>query len=351
MDVLNIEISGSPYERGVEYGQKARKQIDICISNYEQYIFHDTGMDWSTACRVAKVYLPKIEAFDKDYIAEMRGIADGSGHSFEEILAINCRSELRAMSGLVPAECTTLAVLPSASANGHTYTAQNWDNQRLQRDCMVIVKIHQENKPTVMLFTEAGFIGGKGINSEGVSLLLNALFLGYERDAVPLHIKMRGALDSTNISSAYSRAAYGATGTGGNLMLGCDGAAISEELALHAVDGLLPHHGVLAHTNHVLSPRLQGITDLFRTNGSSFLRLCRAKELLESEKSITLEYLKRVLSDHVSSPLGICTHPIASEPDWKQYCTNYSLIFDNTEKTAYFCAGNPCEGTYKAYRF
>ena len=63
------------------------------------------------------------------------------------------------MSGYVPAECTTVAILPSASADGHAYTGQNWDSQTLQRECMVVLKIHQENEPTVMLFTEAGFIG------------------------------------------------------------------------------------------------------------------------------------------------------------------------------------------------
>lgn len=216
---------------------------------------------------------------------------------------------------------------------------------------MVVLKIHQENEPTVMLFTEAGFIGGKGINSTGVSLLLNALFVGYEKDAVPLHIKMRAALDGTNISQAYSNAANGPTGTGGNLMLGCDGAAISEELTLHEVDGILPINGIITHTNHILSPRLQHIPDYFRTNGSSFLRLCRADELLKGKKNIDQSYIRSVFSDHAGYPLGLCTHPIADQPDWMQYSTNYTVIFDNTEKKAYFCAGNPCEGEFKELGF
>ena len=351
MRVMEIEISGSPYERGLQYGKSCKGLIDVCISNYQQYIYHDTGMDWNVACRLATVYKKQIEDFNPKYIMEMQGIADGAGRRFEEILAINCRSELRAMSGYVPAECTTVAILPSASADGHTYTGQNWDNQTLQRECMVVLKIHQENEPTVMLFTEAGFIGGKGINSTGVSLLLNALFVGYEKDAVPLHIKMRAALDGTNISQAYSNAANGPTGTGGNLMLGCDGAAISEELTLHEVDGILPINGIITHTNHILSPRLQHIPDYFRTNGSSFLRLCRADELLKGKKIIDQSYIRSVFSDHAGYPLGLCTHPIADQPDWMQYSTNYTVIFDNTEKKAYFCAGNPCEGEFKELGF
>lgn len=66
-------------------------------------------MDWNVACRLATVYKKQIEDFNPKYIMEMQGIADGAGRRFEEILAINCRSELRAMSGYVPAECTTVA--------------------------------------------------------------------------------------------------------------------------------------------------------------------------------------------------------------------------------------------------
>ncbi|MGI6141779.1 MAG: C45 family autoproteolytic acyltransferase/hydrolase [Caldicoprobacterales bacterium] len=351
MHVKEIEIFGGPYERGLQYGKSCKSEIDTCISNYQKYIFHDTGMDWDTACKIATTYKEKIKAFNSKYIEEIRGIAHGSARKFEEILAINCRSEIRAMTGYIPADCTSVAVLPSASADNHTYTGQNWDNQTMQRDCMVIVKIHQDDAPTVMLFTEAGFVGGKGINSEGVGLLLNALFIGYEKDAVPLHIKMRAALDSWNISEAYSNAAKGPTGTGGNLMLGCDGAAISEELTLHEVDGILPVNGIITHTNHILSPRLQHINDNFRSNGSSFLRLCRIDEIMRNNKNIDKEYIYKAFSDHVGYPLGLCTHSIDSEPAWKQYSTNYTVVFDHTEKSAYFCAGNPCEGSFKRYTF
>ncbi len=100
--------------------------------------------------------------------------------------------------------------------------------------------------------------------------------------------KMRAALDGTNISQAYFlNAANGPTGTGGNLMLGCDGAAISEELTLHEVDGILPINGIITHTNHILSPRLQHIPDYFRTKWEApSWRLCRADELLKGKKNI-----------------------------------------------------------------
>lgn len=38
MRVMEIEISGSPYERGLQYGKSCKGLIDVCISNYQQYI-------------------------------------------------------------------------------------------------------------------------------------------------------------------------------------------------------------------------------------------------------------------------------------------------------------------------
>lgn len=76
MRVMEIEISGSPYERGLQYGKSCKGLIDVCISNYQQYIYHDTGMDWNVACRLATVYKKQIEDFNPKYIMEMQGIAE-----------------------------------------------------------------------------------------------------------------------------------------------------------------------------------------------------------------------------------------------------------------------------------
>lgn len=350
MNVREIEMRGSPYECGLAHGKNAADLIKICIANYADYIRNDNGMSWNEAQRTAKsCYEEKIRAFQPELLEEMHGIADGAAVGYEEILAINCRSELRAMAGDPPAECTTVAVLGTRSADGHTYTGQNWDNNTAQRECMVILKIYQNGKPEVMLFTEAGFVGGKGLNGEGIGLLLNALFVGSETDAIPLHIKMRAALNCGNISDAYSAAARENTGSGGNLMLGSDGAVICEELTLHEVDGLLPANGVLAHTNHILSPRMQHIPDRYRVNGSSFLRLERAQELLRVSAAPDKAYMYRILGDKVGYPHSIATYALEEVEYKKQYSTNYSIVFDHTERAAYFCAGYPDPENYKRY--
>lgn len=349
--VTEVLINGDGYERGRNYGKAAGEAIRRCISHYAVYIKNSTGMDWKLACENAKKFEPAIRKFRPEYLEEMKGIADGAQAGYEEILAINCRSELYAMKQAAVQECTAFAVMPQASRDGHVLAGQNWDNNYGQRDCMVVLHIYQKNKPDILLFTEAGFIGGKGMNSRGISLTLNALETNFDSRGVPLHMKMRAALDAEHISEAYEAVAKVPSAVGANLILTSgDGVALSAEVTPNGVDAILPENGVIAHTNHLLSPILrQKSPDNWRSWGSTFVRLCRLKELLRDREDIDKEYLFQVMRDHGGYPHSICYHPEGEDADICSMASNYSLVMDTTKKAAYFCAGQPCKGNYKEY--
>lgn len=349
--VTEVFLRGNSYERGLCYGQSAKEAIERCIDHYAEYIRKSTGMDWETACEKAKLFEQAIQDFRPEYLEEMKGIAEGAGVPYEHILAINCRSELYAMKQESKQECTAFAIMPSSSRDGHVLAGQNWDNCYGQRDCMVVVHMYQEDKPDVLLFTEAGFIGGKGMNSRGLSLTLNALETNFDEKGVPLHIKMRAALDSEHIARAYESVAGSPCAVGANLIITSgDGVALSAELTPDGVDAILPEDGVIAHTNHILSPMLQQRSpDNWRAWGTTFVRLCRLRELLRDRNDIDKEYMFKVMRDHGGYPYSICYHPEEQDPSIETMAGNYSLVMDTTEKKAYFCAGQPCEGEFKEY--
>lgn len=350
-DVTEIFLKGNGYERGLCYGKTAKNAIKRCISHYAEYIEKSTGMNWETSCQKAQIFEKAIRDFCPEYLEEMRGIAEGAEVAYTEILAINCRSELYAMKHSVSQECTAFAIMPLASRNGHVLAGQNWDNCYGQRDCMVIVHIYQEGKPDVLLFTEAGFIGGKGMNSCGLSLTLNAMETDFDVKGVPLHIKMRAALDSNHIAQAYENITKPLSTVGATLIISSgDGVALGAELTPDGVDAILPKNGIITHTNHILSPILQQKSpDNWRNWGSTFVRLCRIQELLNGHRDIDKEYMFQVMRDHGGYPHSICYHAEGNEPSIETMATNYSLIMDTTDKVAYFCAGQPCEGMFKEY--
>ena len=87
-------LKGSPREIGRQYGASCPERIHKNIALYFRVFKHYANLDRSRAVRLAKSFIPVIQSFDKDLLEEMMGIAEGAGADFEEILAINVRTEL-----------------------------------------------------------------------------------------------------------------------------------------------------------------------------------------------------------------------------------------------------------------
>src|SRR3712207_1382428 len=95
----HLIIKGAPRERGRQYGEQAADQIRHSIASYARLFAVRRGMDWSTAQAMALVFQPVLERHAADLLEEMRGIAEGAGRRFAEIMALNVRTEL--LSGLL----------------------------------------------------------------------------------------------------------------------------------------------------------------------------------------------------------------------------------------------------------
>lgn len=99
-----IEIKGTAFERGKRYGSSASGAIKRNIDFYSSAFEKSANIDWPQAQKLAMKFLPVIEKYCPSYVEEMKGIAEGAGRSFEDILTLNCRSEvLLPRQMLVPA--------------------------------------------------------------------------------------------------------------------------------------------------------------------------------------------------------------------------------------------------------
>ncbi len=355
MNVKQITIEGAPFERGLAYGAGCREEIRMCISRYADLFLDRKGVSWEQAAAMGEAYIPAIRKYDNNYIEEMRGIAEGAGVRLADILALNVRSEIMFTGRKPPAEpdeCTAFSAVWPATEGGKALAGQTWDFARCLRDAMVVLRVKSwGGAPELLMFTEAGFIGGKGMNASGVSLTLNALRVEEPCAGVPLHVRMRGVLDSTSVSAAYARAVSGEIACPANLIITQgDGVSLSLEMDGRDVDVLLPEGGVIVHTNHFVGPRMI-LRHGHAATGSTYVRLQRAEALLHGKTGITPEYLMDVLRDHVGQPTSICVHADPSLPEISQGATNYGLVMDLTERCAYFAAGNPCEGEYIRFTF
>ena len=245
-----VTLTGTPYERGMQYGTACKEEIALSMRSYEALFQRRRNMSWQQARVLSRQYLPSIRELDESYIDEMQGIADGAGVSFEDILVINSRTELLycelPVEAEAPQECTAFSLIAPATADDTVIAGQNWDYALLQRKAVVIVRIPGEgDRPTLLFFPEAGMIGGKGCNNAGLSLTLNALRSKEYGIGLPVHIRMRRILECTTLNKAYEVAVKGEIPAPANLIITHkDGLALGVELSPVGVDVMMPEQGV-----------------------------------------------------------------------------------------------------------
>lgn len=348
-----VTLIGTPYQRGLHYGQVCREEIAISVKNYKALFQYRKQLSWERAQQLAAAYLPAIRELDVSYIDEMQGIADGSGFAFSEILAINARSELLHTSAATAKdvqECTAFSAIAPATRDSVVLAGQTWDFALLQRQAVVIVRIPGNDvRPTILFFPEAGMIGGKGLNNAGLSLTLNALYTQNSGCGVPIHIRMRRILECSALHTAYECAVAEPIPAAANLMLTHkDGLALNLELDPSGVDVLMPEEGVLVHTNHFIGSKMC-LSHAHASGGSTYIRLQRARQLFCHKTNLTVQDAEAAFQDHKGYPASICAHPSAKaeEPDIAKGSTNFGLVMDLTHGIVRLACGNPCTEPFR----
>src|SRR5215207_9697100 len=180
-----VSVSGGPYERGVRYGRQCGDLIaryaDILLRTIRQEAAWrtlpvDPSLDRESLLARCLAFLPQYEAFAPHLVEEMRGIADGAKLQFAEVLLVNVRAEVmgirtddaanRSRSAMVARGdgCTAFALGRTATANGEIVAGQNLDQDPLNADLLIMLRVEPDDAPAVLMCTFAGLVGYPGIN-------------------------------------------------------------------------------------------------------------------------------------------------------------------------------------------
>lgn len=362
-----IVCAGTPHEIGLAHGKGAKALIKYSLDTYKAMFWDYSGISWEKACKYARTFIPAIDAYNKDYMEEIRGVAEGSGCSLDDILALNVRSEIVFQGAQVndaPAEaapptdgCTAFVFTPCLTESGHLIIGQNWDwKETIKGGCVVLNIKQQGNKPDITMVTEAGIIGKIGFNSAGIGICLNALgsTMRAQGTTIPLHIAMRGVLDSHTLSDAIRESTRMPLACSAHFMLGsANGEGVSLEMGAGEFDVAYAEDGFLAHTNHFFLPRMVGVKDTTRVAlPDSLLRLGRIRTLVKHlGHKVTIADIKAILSDHISYPDSICRHDDVLEAEALRLCTVFSVIMDLEREEMYLAPGSPCCSEYHLVKF
>ncbi|QEU92592.1 C45 family autoproteolytic acyltransferase/hydolase [Streptomyces kanamyceticus] len=358
-----IEISGTPTERGRQYGEAVRPQLHAALGYYEEAFGHSAGLTWDRVTARAARWLEPVRDYAPDLVEEMEGIAEGAGVTLLDVLALNARGEViydKSFAEMAPDEepadgCTSFAAYDEASGDGHVWAGQNWDWRAGVADTVVMLRIVQPPKPTLIMQVEAGQIGRQGASSAGIALNANGLGGRFD-DAVglPQTVVRRSVLDQPTITDALDVLCRARAHIASNALLTCrEGFAIDLETTPAGHGWMYPTDGLLVHGNHYQAGIPAALADGYRPMSSdSLVRVPRAEQGLRALRDATgpdesRKLIKQAMSDHLGLPESLCTHPDPRQEPVRHWATLVSSCVDLTSGDYHVTAGTPCDRDYQ----
>jgi hypothetical protein len=131
---VQIGVSGSPHEMGLQHGELLREQIrDLLDAVYHHVLYGQPGMvGWGlrrgtrTMARAMEPYIPR------RYRLEMAGVARGADVSYRDILLVNCFDDVLANLRIFASMfgrlgCSAFAANASPNAEGELVSGRNLD--------------------------------------------------------------------------------------------------------------------------------------------------------------------------------------------------------------------------------
>ena len=336
-----IEVSGTPRNVGLQYGRKAAGRIHRSIELYRR-VFAEKGIDWTLARATATRFAVKIEQAYPRIAEEMRALAEGADVPFEDIIAINARTELLHGSFGKPRAnpddidgCTGAVALPTTTRESHLIHAQNWDWRDECAESSIVLKIAPDAGPTMLVFAEAGIMASAGFNNSGLAISGNHLECEQDgkREGVPNAIVRRQILAQCSFGAAIETVLKAERGFSTNYLISHrEGEAVDLEATPEQVFWLTPEDDVLVHANHFVSiPARSLVRDLgLLTSADSLYRDKRVRRYLVRDRGrVTLSTIQAALQDRFGAPRAVCRAPA----EGMSLSTVATVIMDTTAQT------------------
>nr|WP_298690327.1 C45 family peptidase [uncultured Dongia sp.] len=338
-----VAVSGTPFERGLQYGKAVPDRIKRSIGLYGGTL-DELGFDPQEKARLIGAFASEIAAFGAHYLDEMRGIAEGAGVSLDDIVLVNARTEVVAQArrekNRPEAEddavdgCTGAIILQERSSTGRLIHGMNWDWRAECAETAIVLRVSREDGPDFMTFVEAGALARCGMNDAGIAITANYLESerDYKQSGIPLVLIRRKVLEQRHFAMAVRAVAATPKACSNNMMLStAEGFGIDFECAPDEVFPIYPTDGLIVHANHWVSPVALAKLKDAGLLGDSFYRDWRVQKLLGNGK-ISPDDLKAAFFDDFAAPFAVC-RPVLPNSAGDLSATVAMIIMDTTTGT------------------
>lgn len=281
-----VHVWGTPREMGRQHGKALAAEIKAGIERYmKRKVEDDWGysVDYQRQCAASMVkHIPR------EYIEEMRGVAEGAGVPYETILLLHTHADMvhfgkewgRVTDGRMRKReslCSNFVAFGPATVGGKVYHGRNldWTTGTGIQEFAIVLIAEPEGKVPFALLAWAGCIGGvTGMNAEGITFgEMTSSTADETLDGMPLFFVCRRILDTCrDLKEAVDFVRTYPGTTGWNFMIADgeakDARAIEVDARQRVVYGPndpnelhppmsypIPH--AIRRTNHPITPALQ----------------------------------------------------------------------------------------------
>jgi isopenicillin-N N-acyltransferase-like protein len=296
-----IETGGSWRDIGVDVGRAAREQLQQAAASTRAEL---GGVDPADVIGNIGPYVRATEEVAPDIIAELRGMAEGSGVPFETLFVLNAAAELLQSIGRF--ECSVVAISGAGTRHGHVLLAHNEDATAGWGDLTYLIKATPADAPAFVAFTYAGLLLHQGVNAAGLGSVGNALYARDSRPGIPKLLLYRRAIVQPTIEAAIRAVTDPCRAFGNNhLFATADGDLYDVEVSGARWTMTPGRNGFLAHANHFTLPGMNDL-DCQEDLLNSRLRQTRIETLVERNWGTWVACrLRNVMSDHANYPRSL----------------------------------------------
>ncbi|HEY1023704.1 MAG TPA: C45 family peptidase [Sphingobacteriaceae bacterium] len=261
-EVPVIELSGTPYERGLQHGRQLKKEIAEVYGKWKESIRKETGISADSVIAdflATTNFTPAIKKWTPDVLDEVRGIADGSGQNYHDVFAFQLIDEYwgyldrKKYAGGME-HCSAMGVAGNSKRPG--YVAQNIDLDTWMHGYQVLLHIKgSRSVPEQYHMSCAGSLGLAGMNGNRIGVVVNALTdLQASVDGLPVAYIIRGMVGRKNGNEALSFLKSVKHASGQNYIIGVRDSVFDFEASANQVVRFTPtgNAEVVYHTNHAL---------------------------------------------------------------------------------------------------
>lgn len=349
-----VHIQGSHYEMGRQVGEDRRAVIHASLATYRGLFKSEAERlqiySWGEAILHARKYLPFAEESVPQYVEELRGVADGAGLDFNDLLVLNCMEAIT--EDALHRGCTSLAAAPELTAGGSLLVGHNEDWLPEDFESVYLIHAQPDDEPAFLAITYGGLLPNIGFNQYGIAQCCDSVYPNDARIGVPRIFVSRAVLAATTLSGAIQAALNRRRAAGYNhLIAHASGEIYNLEASAREFELIYAMDGLLAHTNHYLSRPMRAIERDSDELIPSRVRYNRTLRLLHSQQGqISRASIQAVLSDHVNFPESICNHVSIDDYPLDRQQTIAALVMDLTNFTMDVSWGTPCCSQFHTYR-